>query len=462
MSAHREEHLRAGRNAARPGADVRRELADGGPTAWIAFDQEVRSRLRYGRDDSAGPREGLHATLLCHPDGRIREAALDRAERWPELVAIRCADWAPAVRDRARQVLGALLRTDPERAARTLTPLVLRLSAREQGGWALARLEEVLRDDEPVLAALRADTDLPTRRYAARLTLESGRFDARALARLAAIDPDPVTARLWADAATRLMATDGPDDEAVDLLLGARSPMVRATGVTALRGAGRTEEAVRHLADRSGLVRACARWLVGQGGGDPFPHYLELVTDPGRVTAYAVAGFAECARRTDGPRLHALLTHPDGRVRAAAVAGLRLLDDNTDITALTALLEDPWPAVVREASRSLLPFSGRLDADRLVARLAADRPRHLRRAAFRLLRARRGTTELRACVAMVADDDPRLRATARATVRGWKWQLSLHTDDTDRPELAELLRRSAGLFDAYEMGVRRSRLGLTR
>lgn len=363
MSAHREEHLRTGRNAARPGADVRRELADAGPTAWIAFDQEVRSRLRYGRDDSAGPLEGLHATLLCHPDGRIREAALDRAERWPELVAI---------------------------------------------------------------------------------------------------DPGPVTARLWADAATRLMATDGPDDEAVDLLLGARSPMVRATGVTALRGAGRTEEAVRHLADRSGLVRACARWLVGQGGGDPFPHYRELVTDPGRVTAYAVAGFAECARRTDGPRLHALLTHPDGRVRAAAVAGLRLLDDNTDITALTALLEDPWPAVVREASRSLLPFSGRLDADRLIARLAADRPRHLRRAAFRLLRARRGITELRACVAMVADDDPRLRATARATVRGWKWQLSLHTDDTDRPELAELLRRSAGLFDAYEMGVRRSRLGLTR
>ncbi|MGI5448814.1 hypothetical protein ACQEVM_24235 [Streptomyces sp. CA-243310] len=163
--------------------------------------------------------------------------------------------------------------------------------------------------------------------------------------------------------------------------------------------------------------------------------------------------------------MHALLTHPDGRVRAAAVAGLRLLDDNDDntgIAALTALLEDPWPAVVREASLSLLPASGRLDTDRLVEQLEADRPRHLRRAAFRLLRARRGITELRACVALVGDPDPRLRATARATVRGWNWQLSLHTDDTDRPELAEPLRRSAGLFDAYEMGVRRSRLGLTR
>ncbi|MER6255688.1 hypothetical protein ABT224_30480 [Streptomyces sp. NPDC001584] len=122
---------------------------------------------------------------------------------------------------------------------------------------------------------------------------------------------------MWADAALAAPATDGPDDRAVDLPPGAHIPMVRASGVTALRGAGRAAEAGVYLTDRSGLVRACAHRLVRQGGGDPYSRYREPVTDPARVTPYAVSGFAECARREDGPLLRALLGHPGGPVRAA-------------------------------------------------------------------------------------------------------------------------------------------------
>ncbi|MFJ3965753.1 hypothetical protein [Streptomyces sp. NPDC090036] len=150
-----------------------------------------------------------------------------------------------------------------------LTPLVMRLGRREQGAWALERLEAALDGDHDLLGGLRANADPLTRRFAARLTLGAGLLGVRERARLAAREPDAVAGRLWTDATPAALAADGPDDEAIDTLLGGRGPMVRAAGVTALRGAGRTAEAAGHLADRSGMVRACARWLVRQGGGDP-------------------------------------------------------------------------------------------------------------------------------------------------------------------------------------------------
>ncbi|MFC9298794.1 hypothetical protein ACFTWH_32325 [Streptomyces sp. NPDC057011] len=357
------------------------------PVSWLAFDSELR------RGNASGPPEPRGAARievrLCHPDGRIREAAL-RAPRPPlPLVAIRCADWVPAVRERARRVLAEALAADPARTLIELTALVLLLSRREHGVWARDLFAAALRAEEPVLApwwrparpaswwrAARPavtmtgeepDTvlawlclagDPPTRRFAARITLDAGLFGVRKLARRAAAEQDPATAGLWTDAAMAALAADGPDDEAVDALLGGHLPAVRAAGVTALRRAGRGGEAGGHLVDRSGLVRACARWLVRQEGGDPYAHYRALVTDPDRVTRYAVAGFAECAGPQDAPLLRALLERP-GRggdsVRAAAVAGLRALGA-TDAALLLPLLEDPSPAVARQASLSLAAY----------------------------------------------------------------------------------------------------------
>ncbi|MFI5763394.1 hypothetical protein ACIA8F_20955, partial [Streptomyces sp. NPDC051563] len=215
------------------------------------------------------------------------------------------------------------------------------------------------------------------------------------------------------------------------------------------------------LADRSGLVRACARWLLAQAGGDPYATCLALIKDPERLSPYAVTGFCECAKRADAPLLPSLLGHPAGSVRAAALAGLRRLEVSTDDAVLIPLLDDPWPAVAREAALSLLLVAGRLDQRHLADRIGPARPAHVRRAAFRLLRARRGIHELRAAVALTADPDPGLREQARAIVRGWNWQATLRSAEADRTELAGLLGRSAHLFDDYELGLRRSRLGLT-
>ncbi|MFI1456450.1 hypothetical protein [Streptomyces roseus] len=357
------------------------------PLSWTAFDAEIR---RGHRLRPRGPRgAGRVEERLCHPDGRIREAALGDPKAPLPLVAIRCTDWAPAVRERARQVLAEALAADPARTLIDLTPLVLRLARRERGGWASDLFEKALAAEDPVLTPwwrpardarwwrparqavsatgeqpdtvlgwLRRSADLPTRRFATRITLAGGLLGVRELARRAAREHDPVTARLWADAALAALAGGEPEDGAIDALLHGHLPVVRAGGVTALRRAGRFAEAPDHLSDRSALVRACARWLVRQDGGDPYDHYRARVADPARVTRYAVTGFAECARRADAPLLRALLDHPAGSVRAAAVAGLRALDA-TDVDLLRPLLDDPAAAVAREVSRSLAGVAGR-------------------------------------------------------------------------------------------------------
>ncbi|MFI7356643.1 HEAT repeat domain-containing protein [Streptomyces avidinii] len=440
------------------GTDTTTEIPPPGSPAiaWIAFDHAVRD-VHYW--SYASPLGAPPAVRLCHTDGRIREAALRAPEPLPELVAIRCADWVPAVREQARPVLAAALAEDPAGTLRRLTPLVLRLGRREQGAWALERFEAVLNEAPALLGELRASEDPPTRRFAARLTVGARLLDVRELAALAAGELDPPTSGVWTDAALAALAADGPDDAAIDALLGAHGAMVRSAGVTALCGAGRTAEAAAHLTDRSGLVRACARWLVRQDGGDPYPLCRAALTDPARVSPYAVTGFAECAGRGDAPVLRALLEHPAGQVRAAAVGGLRLLD-TTDIELLRPLLDDPSPAVAREAARSLSGSAGRLPVDWLMARIAPERPAHTRRAAYRLLFARGGVAGLRASVQLLTDRDPALRAVAaQRTQSMWSPYRTPDLPPGD-PEVGALLDRCTHLFSDYVMRRMRASLGL--
>ncbi|MFE9930525.1 hypothetical protein [Streptomyces sp. NPDC005533] len=508
MSAWDRQDAQTGRAAA-AGLLAGRRVGIGGvrlpdrPAAWTAFDEEVRRARAHG---GSLPCFDRPETRLCHRDGRIREAALDGPDPVLPLVAIRCADWVPAVRERARRILGAALTADPARTLTDLTPLVLRLGRREQGAWALERFEAALRAEDPVLAPwwrparpatwwraerpahtrtgeqpdtvlawLRWSPDLETRRFATRITLDRGLLGVRGLARRAAVEQDPVTGTLWTDAALAALATGGPRDAdaavataakadadaAVDALLGGHLPMVRAAGVSALRRAGRAAEAAHHLTDRSGTVRACARWLLRQDGGDPYAYLRALVEDPDRITRYAVTGFAECAARADAPLLRALLDHPSGAVRAAAVAGLRHLDV-TDLGLLRPLLDDPSPSVAREASRSLRASAGQLPADWLLARIAPGLPRHTRLAAYRVLHARGGVAGLRASVDLLTDEDAGLRVLAGQRL-GSLWSPyrppALPARD---PEVGALLDRCTGVFSGYVLERMRSQLGLPR
>ncbi|MFD7263017.1 HEAT repeat domain-containing protein [Streptomyces sp. NPDC059874] len=460
MHTGRPQQMRAGREAAErlaqaEGATEEAPGPDAGPDVWVSFERAIR--------EYAPGRGSDIALRLCHRDGRIRAAALNAPNPPLPLVAIRCTDWVPAVRALARPALTRALAADPAGTLRLLTPLVMRLGRREQGVWVLELFSAVLRGEEAggVLAELRDSADLPTRRFAARLTLEDGRFDVRELAARARTEQDAVASSIWTDAALAAMAADGPDDAAVDDLLAGHLPMVRAAGVTALRGAGRAAEAVEYLADRSGQVRACARWLVRQDGGDPHARYRALVEDPARVTPYAVTGFAECGRREDAPLLRALLEHPAGGVRAAAVGGLRLLDV-TDLALLRPLLDDPSPAVAREASLSLCSSAGQLPADWLLARMAPGRPAHLRLAAYRLAHARGGVEGLRASVELLTDQDAVLRRLAAQRIQSLYSYGRPPALPMWDPEVGVLLDRCTHLFSHQVMNWMRSQLGLPR
>ncbi|MEU3726188.1 hypothetical protein AB0E73_26195, partial [Streptomyces sp. NPDC031705] len=211
-----------GRNVARgllhgDASPVAARLAGNGPDAWIAFDREVRRALRSPGTETGDKR--LEARL-CHPDGRVRMAALAAWRNPPlPLLVIRCADWVPQVRDRARRVLGRVVAKHPAEVLLGLTPFVLRLGCREHGGWAVEQLEAALsgrysllaawwRPGRPcttwswnaltpeqrdrLLEALCGAADLTTRRFGVRVALAAGRFGVRATARRAAVEPDPV------------------------------------------------------------------------------------------------------------------------------------------------------------------------------------------------------------------------------------------------------------------------------
>ncbi|MET9514004.1 hypothetical protein [Streptomyces sp. NPDC002994] len=371
------------------------------PRAWLALDLGVRAIGLSWYDRLPSDSRILHAATrgewalgvaLCHPDGRIREAALRSVTVSPALLplmAVRCADWAAPVRERARGLLRAALPGLSPETLTILTAVALRVAGRSHGGPVRDLVEEaLLRAPDETIEALLTSGDRATRRLGLGIALDRGLFSALRLARTAAKDSDVVIQDLCASAAIAALpgAGDG-ESEIIGLLLGSRQPRVRSAGVTALNRLDRPGEAAPFLADRSTLVRACARWVLRRHGTDPLPLYRAMCADVPERHPAAAAGLGECGTRADAAVLWPLINHPSPPVRAHAVAGLRTLDVvATD--RITGLIDDPSPAVVREVTRALLPSADRLPQEWLQERRAAWQPRHVRVAADRLLRAR--------------------------------------------------------------------------
>ncbi|MEU6113393.1 hypothetical protein ABZ840_02310 [Streptomyces sp. NPDC047117] len=446
------------------GEALRDVLGAADPGAWLALDAGVRE-VRWYRpggpipewecaatlpDDLAQAGESGLAVALCHRNGRIREVAVRRAEQYPgllPLLVIRCADWVAPVRQYARQLLRDTLDVD---TAVRLAPLILRVGRRDRGVFGVQLLEEVLRGaPRDRLAVLFAAPDRGVRRFAYRLAIGQGRLGPAELARAAARDEDNVVQDLCADAALTALATMGNTDQdtyddVLAPLLAARNPRVRSTGVTALRRAGRPREAEPFLDDRSAVVRACARYVVRQYGGDPTAWYRKRCAelDDAELLPGTVIGLAECGDRADAVLLRSLLAHPVGAVRAQAVAGLRALD-RVDTATVWPLLDDPVPAVVREVTAALLPSAAELPADRLLERTGSVRPRHVRGAAFRLLDAHGGAVALRAAVKLLDGPDMKLCTRAEQAVVRWRPAADARRGD---PEVGRLLDRGRHLF----------------
>ncbi|MFE0181732.1 hypothetical protein [Streptomyces olivaceus] len=454
------------------GAPLQSTLDVADPADWIALDAGVREVAWHrplflpGWEHSAPPPADLTqvgesqlALALCHRDGRIRQEAVRQSVRYPgllPLVVIRCADWVGPVREHARRLLCEALNVD---SALDLTPLVLRIGRRDRGAFGVDALGQVLRQaSHGQLAVLFADPDRIVRRFAYRLAVEGRLLRPAELARAAAGDPDTVVQDLCATAALTALGDEDTYADVLPPLLSARNPRVRSAGVTALRRAGRSKQAESFLSDRSALVRACARYVVRQQGGDPVAWYRERCTAHNdlELPPGAVIGLAECGNRADAGLLQPLLAHPSAGVRARAVAGLRALDC-ADAEHLWPLLDDPAAGVVRETAAALLPSARELPADWLSERTSSERPRHVRVGAFRLLDAHGGIVALRAAVGLLEDPDVKLRTWAAQSVQRWHPSPDGRRGDA---EVGELLDRSRHLFSDYVLRRRKWEAGV--
>ncbi|WP_258045200.1 hypothetical protein [Streptomyces sp. SM11] len=286
-------------------------LETGSADAWVAFDAAVRElshhpwRLPHldekpGRpwfSAPFGPRPAPpprpQALALCHPDGRVREAALDGTDAAPELhplLVVRCADWAEPVRERARLLLGELSASE----LLPLTELILRLSRRTQGRFARALLERALRKWPAAdVMALMAHQDRATYRLAYRSAVDRGLLTPPEKAATAAASGDVTLQDLCAEAAVAAL-TDPPEKAAaeeaawnggdapaadradergavLDRLLTARAARVRAAGMTALRRTGRHGEARMFLADRSPSYGPARAMCCGRAASNRSP-----------------------------------------------------------------------------------------------------------------------------------------------------------------------------------------------
>ncbi|MFE9913068.1 hypothetical protein [Streptomyces clavifer] len=445
------------------------DVAD--PGDWLGLDAGVREVAWYRpqvlpRWKQSAPQpalaehgESLLALALCHRDGRIRQNALRQSVRYPgllPLVVVRCADWVGPVRELARQLLREALNVD---SALDLAPLILRIGRRDRGAFGVDVLGNILRQaSHEQLSVLFAAPDRIVRRFAYRLAIEGCLLRPAELASAATRDQDTVVQDLCATAALTALGDEGAYEDVLPPLLSARNPRVRSAGVTALRRAGRSEQAEPFLSDRSALVRACARYVVRQQGGDPAGWYRERcgAPDDPELQPGAVIGLAECGNRADAGLLRPLLVHPAAGVRAQAVAGLRALDC-ADAKQLRPLLDDPAAGVVRETAAALLPTAKELPADWLLERTSSERPRHVRVGAFQLLNARGGIVALRAAVRLFDDPDIKLRTWAAQSVQRWHPSPDGRRGDA---EVGELLDRSQHLFSDHTLRRRKWEAGL--
>ncbi|WP_327113407.1 hypothetical protein OG206_07165 [Streptomyces sp. NBC_01341] len=454
------------------GAPLHSTLDADDPGDWLALDAGARAtvwfRSRYVAEwehsaplpaDLAQLDESRLALALCHRDGRIRQEAVRRSARHPgllPLLVIRCTDWAEPVRRDARRLLREVLDAD---AAVDLAPFILRVGRRDRGAFGVEVLGEVMaRKTHGRLADLLGSPHRSVRRFAYRLAVDGRRLGPAELARAATQDEDTLIQDLCATAALAALRDEEAYEDVLPLLLAARNPRTRSAGVTALRQAGRPEQAERFLGDRAALVRACARYVVRQRGGDPAAWYRNRCSAPDdlEVPPGAVIGLAECGEHADAALLWPLLAHPAAGVRARAVAGLRALDC-ADVERLRPLLDDSAAGVVRETAVALLPSAERLPADWLLERTGSERPRHVRVAAFRLLVARDGVVALRAAVGLLDDPDVKLRGWAGQSVQGWHPSAR---EPRGNAEVGELFDRSRHLFSDQVRRRRKQEAGL--
>jgi hypothetical protein len=342
------ELLRTDATRARVCADARGELARV-PVHHLPFlDRDLRAALqrpgpRYGRwplspgavrhlDLPAADGWALLAWFCMHPDGRVRQAAVERLASLPgpdvvPFLALRANDWADPAREAA--VRAVLARLDPEQAPGLARAMPLLWRARQQWrgsrAW-VARMHAYVTSPEglPALLAALDDPEPETRQVMLRWADEADLAVQEAVLRKGAEHPDPgVRWRiLWS--ARRVPEAVRARVGLPDRLLADPHDKVRMSAMAwmAERGAAAAFGAAKKalLAPTAYVRRRAQRIMAGRLNLASYYHTDARARGPRAIVA--VEGLAETAPPGD-PRLAAIArTHAAPAVRARAFAML--------------------------------------------------------------------------------------------------------------------------------------------
>lgn len=461
----------AGVAAGRPGAAdaVRREMEAARGRGWIAIDAMLRRSLDpiYSAYGNAPPPAAewvrgvavptnaacaVFAALASHPDGYVREAAVERLAAIPGAVPIaplllRGTDWVAQVRSRAADALRDRMR--PEQAKDWVEALVLvtRLGAsgRSDARSLMSEVEAYLASEGArgaVLEGIEAN-DREVRRACFRSLLRGAEGGAGLIRRGLESSDGAIRAHAGR-AAERLPGSAAAG--VVHLLLRDPLPPVRAAGVRlAAREPGARAILSHALFDRAAGVRREARAALAGEEPSPLAIYRNALRDGAAPAEPTLLGLSETGDSGDAWRAEPFLSHPRASVRRAALIALDRLAGAAATPALVGGLGDESPAVCRAAARRLAPRIRGVDPRALEACLGAGRPRHVRVAALALLAARDKWEGLPAILDAISDTDGALRERGRELLAHWRTRFNRSAVDPSPAQRTAVLAALAGV-----------------
>lgn len=434
-----------------------REVAALRPSDWLTVDLASRrswwSFPAWWR--SAIEEASRDASSLCvlvasfHPDGHVREATTARLSEIDDphvaaALALRCVDWVPQVRDRARHAFERRLNNDVVCTFKSAGEVALLASRRQAGGWLANVVEAQLRSatDDQIDDLVRAPSPL-LRRAARAVAVGQGRLDLNELLAMTKRERD-LPSRLISGRAAIEIATHAGDVATLRNLATDNAVQLRQAALQALDSLGHEDEAAKSLFDRAGSVRTVAQYLVRSHGRDPAVLYREDVATTS-LSPWTIAGIGETGTSEDRVLIEPALADPRPRVRAEAIRALRRLNA-VDPGHILPFLADPSPAVAKQASTALLPHARAIDERQLSGTLGADQPTHARRGAYRLLRASGPWTRLATNLQILGDPTDELQPRALIDIRDW---LARESATTYMPPSPEARARLAQAIDDH-------------
>lgn len=393
---------------------------------------------QWTRDVLASPPPVVAALASMHPDGYVRERAVQSLINSHEMVsdralAVRVTDHVGVIRESAaREVLGRQTLGHADH----IVPLLHRIEQRGRGADVLPLYLHALvtkYGEAEVWGRLRSSTDHDLRRVAFRHSFDSGLLGLPDAIVSFRPERDQVVRRQL----TRVIADSAPPDVISSVLLHGRSAESRVLGLVKLSAAELDGADVeRLLVDGSVLVRLWARRRWQEMGYDPATTYAALARSTATpiVRARAYIGLAETDAAIERQEILDLVHSTELPLRKIGLTLLAGSATTEDVPLLLPLVAGDQSRVARLASEVLIRTPQVWSLADLTTLTTAHDP-ELRRRAWWIHRHLGGWEAVIADLDLLHDTDPKLAALGRQPVP----PMYFPPTDKQRQRIADLL-----------------------